>query len=377
MTLGGNGTFDGEVVFAGYGITASGPGWSYDDYENINATGKVVIVLRKEPQQADSKSPFDGQSTSNYSLFATKLKNAKAHGAKAMLLVNDSVSVSAGEGAETANTDALPEYDAAGKPNGRYPLPTIFITRQIAEQLLQMHSPTLRLLEIERSIDADFKSQSIELVGVRAAGKVDLTQQQVKTANVIASLEGRGNLANEAIVIGAHYDHVGMGEYGSLAPGVTAIHNGADDNASGTAALLELAKRFGAHASNKPENYRRIILIAFSGEERGLLGSKYYVKHPVHELSKTAAMINMDMIGRLGENRVIVYGTGSSPNFSEVVNQFATPVGLTTDLQMPAMGPSDHQPFFEAGIPVLHFFTELTHSTIDQVTILRRLIQPA
>jgi hypothetical protein len=143
-----------------------------------------------------------------------------------------------------------------------------------------------------------------------------------------------------------------------LAGGVYEIHNGADDNASGTSALLELARRFTASRQNEqaPE-YRKIVFIAFSGEERGLLGSKYYVRHPAHDLKQTAAMINLDMIGRLGSNRIIVYGVGSSPDFSDLVSRMATAEGLSADLQRPAMGPSDHQPFFEAGIPVLHFFT--------------------
>ncbi len=357
MSLGGNGSFDGEVAFVGYGISASGPGWSFDEYEGIDVRNKVVIVLRKEPQQADPASVFDGTSTSNYSLFATKIRNAKTRGAKGMLLVNDYVTVNADSESSQGNLDRLPSYDAAGKFEGKIALPTMFISRKVAEALLQQHDANLTLLDLEKSIDRELKPASISLNNIRAAGQVELKQQRLKTANVVTSLEGKGSLASEAIVIGAHYDHVGMGEYGSLAPGVTDIHNGADDNASGTSALLELTKRFAARRDERPDNYRKIIFIAFSAEERGLLGSKYYVQHPVHEISQTVTMINLDMIGRLGANRVIAYGIGSSPNFNTLVPKHAANASLSVDLQNPAMGPSDHQPFFDLGVPVLHFFT--------------------
>lgn len=357
MAVGGNGYFDGNVVFVGYGITANLNGITYDDYLGIDVKDKVVMVLRKEPQQSDANSPFNGVLKTDHALFSTKVANAKLHGAKAMLLINDFVSVS-GSGLKAAKSDIMPSFDSAGKSNPHIKLPTAFITRDVAEQLIRAQYPDESLINLEKKIDATLQPQSLTVPSINVSGAIELTQQKLITSNVVAIQPGAGSLANETVVIGAHYDHVGMGEYGSLAAGVHEIHNGADDNASGTSALLELARRIAAgRQANQPANCRKIVFAAFSGEERGLLGSKYYVKHPAHDLSQTAAMINLDMIGRLGSNRIIVYGIGSSPDFGRLVTDMATAEGLEPELQRPAMGPSDHQPFFEAGIPVLHFFT--------------------
>jgi hypothetical protein len=354
ISVGGNGAFEGSVVFVGYGISASGSGWKYDEYQDVDVKGKVVVMFRKEPRQADEASPFDGTRTSSHSLFTNKLATARRRGAAAVLFANDFVSIDDGNG---QTSDILPSIDTGGKPDGRNRIPAMFVSRSLVERMIQVERPGLTLNAIESAIETSLEPQSFELTKVRLAGDVELTQQKQMTCNVVASLEGQGALANEAVVIGAHYDHVGMGEYGSLAPGVYDIHNGADDNASGTSALLELGRKFSAASSARPADYRRIIFIAFSAEEKGLLGSKYYVKHPVQPIETTTAMVNMDMIGRLGSNRLIVYGVGSSPTFGSLVEVCASKKGLTLNLQQPAMGPSDHEPFFQLGIPVLHFFT--------------------
>ncbi len=135
---------------------------------------------------------------------------------------------------------------------------------------------------------------------------------KTETSNVIGVLPGKGELADQTVVIGAHYDHVGMGGYGSLAPGTIAVHNGADDNASGTATVLSSAAQVKTRLDSK-ESHRRVVFIAFTGEERGLLGSKHYVRNPRFPLESTVAMVNLDMVGRLRDNELTVYGTGSSP----------------------------------------------------------------
>ena len=165
-------------------------------------------------------------------------------------------------------------------------------------------------------------------------------------------------MAGESVVVGAHYDHVGMGGYGSLAPGTVAIHNGADDNGSGTAALLATAEDMKDRLSDV-QSYRRVVFIAFTGEERGLVGSKQYVRAPRFPLESTVAMINMDMVGRLHDNELTVYGTGSAPMMNQILEQVNERQQFNLFKVATGYGPSDHQSFYEAGIPVIFFFTGL------------------
>lgn len=188
--------------------------------------------------------------------------------------------------------------------------------------------------------------------------------------NVVGVLEGRDKiLKNEAIVIGAHYDHLGRGGQGSLAANSTDIHHGADDNASGTAAIIELARQFAKDRSNK----RTLIFIAFSGEEDGIFGSKYYVDNPVFPLDKTVAMINLDMVGRLKDDMLTIGGIGTATEWKSLVeNANSRPTSFTPvydpskvsyrklfrlQLNDDGFGPSDHSSFYGKQIPVLFFFT--------------------
>ena len=177
--------------------------------------------------------------------------------------------------------------------------------------------------------------------------------------NVLGLLPGKGALADELVVVGAHFDHVGMGGAGSLAPGTYEIHTGADDNASGTVGLLETARRLTELVKSSPaETPRRSLLfIAFSGEELGLIGSEYYVNHPRFELSKTVAMLNLDMVGRISDNVLTVYGTGTAKEFDGMLTEANEGIGFDIKRQPEGVGPSDHQSFFLKGIPVYHFFS--------------------
>jgi hypothetical protein len=178
----------------------------------------------------------------------------------------------------------------------------------------------------------------------------------VRTQNVVAMISGADPaLAGEAIVIGAHYDHLGRSAAGSLDPEARdAIRNGADDNASGTAAVLELARRFAAHPAR-----RSIVVANFSGEELGLLGSQWFVEHSPVPLDSTVAMLNFDMVGRLRNDRLIVYGTGTARELPALVDSANVEPKLKLDRVADGFGPSDHSSFYAKGIPVLHFFTDL------------------
>src|SRR5919107_4058476 len=183
--------------------------------------------------------------------------------------------------------------------------------------------------------------------------------------NVIGILPGRDPvLRNQTVVLGAHYDHLGLGGFGSLDPDSTGlVHNGADDNASGIAGVIQVAARL---AASPPA--RTVVFIAFSGEEQGLLGSAHYVKEPIYPLEATIAMVNLDMVGRLRNGRLIVYGARSAKEFPALLDSLNWYAGFDLKAQGDGYGPSDQSSFYAAGKPVLHFFTDLHedyHRTTD------------
>ena len=401
-----SGQVSGPLVFVGYGITSDKP--KYDDYEGVNASGATVIVLRKEPGVSDVDSPFAGTRNTRHAFFATKIDNAIKHGANAVILVNDPGSVRQGVQnqrskikqeldrkakinkqiaelpsgavnsrktleARSMRIDAMVESlegelaqaergilgisEAGERADDKDSIPVISLGRDLVDQLL-LQSRGESLAEIEKQIDQTYLPHSFVLTGKEVNLRVELRPALVKTNNVIGVLDGRGPLGEETVVVGAHYDHVGMGGYGSLAPGTIAVHNGADDNASGTAAMLATATQMGQRLK-EVGSHRRIVFIAFTGEERGLLGSKHYVRNPRFALESTVAMVNMDMVGRLRDNELTVYGTGSGDVFDEMI-ETANLRGKFDLFKVPTgYGPSDHQSFYEAGIPVLFFFTGL------------------
>ncbi len=346
LSLGSSGRFEGQVVFAGYGISA--PDLNYDDYAGVDVTGKVVIVLRKEPRQQDDASPFDGRRSSQYAFFSSKELNAAMHKAAALILVNDSLTVA-------NNGDQLLDVTGGGRAVSRSQVPTFFCTRELIDPLVSVGTGKT-LAELEQAIDGDLQPRSQVLEGITCQGETLIEQSQIPVRNVVGVLPGRGELAEQYVVIGAHYDHVGMGGQGSLAPGTVAIHNGADDNASGTTAMLEVARRM---AQDESENRRTLIFMAFTGEEKGLLGSRHYVRNPRWPLEDTVAMVNMDMVGRLTDNKLTIFGTGTAERFDALVDTLNESAGFVLDKQAAGLGPSDHSSFYEAQIPVFHFFTGL------------------
>ncbi|MAL18271.1 MAG: hypothetical protein CL670_02325 [Balneola sp.] len=187
------------------------------------------------------------------------------------------------------------------------------------------------------------------------ASDSDTSGEKRLSKNVAGLLQGTGD-SEEMIIIGAHYDHLGMGSFGSLSSSEDPrIHNGADDNASGTAGVLELAEYFSA---NRPET--DILFLAFSGEEMGLLGSQYYVDNPTVELGNSLAMINMDMVGRMNDNRLMIFGVATTDNWESILTEANTD-SLDLDLIPDGTGASDHTSFYYKDIPVLHYFTD-THA---------------
>ena len=331
------------LVFAGYGISAQE--LQYDDYADVNVRGKAVIIFTHEPQEHDPQSRFDGTEFTRHTTLMEKAMTARNKGAIALLVVAD----------PTHERDSG-TYDAflSDSQAEDYGIPVLRMERTMVEPLLE----TWGLPALAAAIDGDLTPRSRELPGAT----VDYSEQLSKTRNTVRNVVGilRGSdpvLANEAVVIGAHYDHLGLGGRHSLNPELAGqVHNGADDNASGTAAILELAK---AAASDRPRFSRSLVFIAFAGEELGLLGSSHYVSHPTISLDQTAAMINLDMVGRAG-GKVVVSGLDSSPALKDDMDAAAATVDgfEVRQFQVGAgVGASDDTSFALKRIPAIGFFS--------------------
>ncbi len=376
------------VVFAGFGIDSDE--LKYNDYRNIEANGKIVLAFETTPDNDNPHGEF-----SRFD-FRAKANIAKAKGAKALLIISDEENFADEKLAQMNFNQTL----------GETAIPTIVISRRTAGKFLEMDEKNLRETEewLAKRVDApeNIRIRIADLPKMSAQMNLNLVQKQAEAYNVIGIIPGRDAvLKNEAIVIGAHYDHLGRGGDGSLDVNSKQIHHGADDNASGVAALLELAQQFRKAEKNK----RTLIFIAFGGEEEGLLGSKYYVNNPVFPIEKTAAMINMDMVGRLDkENKLIIGGIGTASEWNQLIESeqprelgnmkvvkgnknfptkdAAMSVGANGDvmvtksadrnffdlqLNQDGFGPSDHSSFYGKQIPVLFFFTG-THTDYHKPT---------
>lgn len=359
LAIGIGGTLDKTpIVFAGYGITAKGAAKNadYDDYADLDVKGKAVLILRREPRQGKDASVFGSAHPSDYATFRHKATNAFQHGAAAVLLANDLVSV---RGAEPSKSnDRLLGFTMAG-PEVNSALPFLMITRALADKLLAGAGlPNLEALE--KRIDEDLKPESRELKGWSLHAKIEIERTAVETRNVVAMLEGSGPQAEETVVVGGHYDHLGRGGVfsGSLAFFSKDIHNGADDNASGTAMVLEMARRFARRPDPLP---RRVVFMAFSGEEKGLLGSQHYVSAPLVPLDQTVMMINFDMVGRLNDKKELtMIGAGTLKGMEDLVKTLGQSSGMSVKTiagLTDGFGGSDHQSFYAKNVPVLFAFT--------------------
>ncbi len=340
LSFSSSGDVNGEVVFAGYGISA--PELDYDDYKGIYVRDKIVLVLRYTPEGYNAESPFY-----NYAALRYKAMNARENGAKAIIFVTP---YSQDEEEDLTSIGLDSSYSDSG-------IQSLIIKREKAEEILLSTGTNLKKLEQNL---ADKNNSSFLISKTKAAIKTELVEEKGESSNIIGLLEGSDPiLKNEFIVIGAHYDHIGLGGRGSRSNNndtLGSIHNGADDNASGVAGLIELSEFF---SCRKGSLKKSLVFIAFSAEELGLIGASYYVDNPKVPLDKTVAMINMDMIGRLDQDKLTVFGVGSSPRWKGLVNEANTDFNFEISLNNSGFTPSDQSVFFAKKIPVLHFFTGL------------------
>lgn len=332
-----NGSATAEVVFAGYGIVMPG---AWYDFQQIDVKDKWVLVLTGDPEPENTQSAFIPFASDRL-----KAINAKDRGAAGLLIVR---------GVTSEKEDKLMPafYDKTASDAG---LPVINITRTLANKIISNQGQTIEILEKKILTE---KQPFGFATGVIFKGNVSLNYKKVKTQNVVGILSGRNqSLKNEYLVIGAHYDHLGFGGKGSGSrkPDTSAVHFGADDNASGVAAMLELAS---ALKKNSSKLKRSIIFVAFGAEEMGLLGAKHFVANAPVPLTQIKAMINIDMIGRLKTGGALaIGGTGTAPEIAEMLNQIEGKYPFTINRQPDGYGPSDHAAFYSSGIPVLFFST--------------------
>jgi len=296
----------GKTVHVGYGISA--PKIDYDDYSKIKTDlkGKIFIIDYTSPEGHNPHSKF-----ASYDDIETKIATAKEKGAIAVIFINTHKDVK----------DPIADYH---RRIGKELLPAFFVKGSAAKALNHNSNTTVTL--------------NFELIKNEGVGH-----------NVVGYLN---NNSKNTVVISAHYDHLGFGDEGSLYRGKHKIHNGADDNASGTAAIIEIA-RFLKTSDLKSNNY---LFIAFSGEEKGLLGSNYYVKHPLQPLEQINYNINLDMVGRLKTDDpvLIINGVGTSTLWKEALEHINI---LKTKTSESGVGPSDQTSFYLENIPAIHFFS--------------------
>lgn len=334
-------TTQAEVVFVGYGLEIDTDSLKWNDYENINVEGKWVMILRGDPENANENSKFI--------LFADdrdKVLTARDKGAAGVLFVS-------GNKFDAEDKLVTLYFDKTSSDAG---LPVLNIKREVANQILLSKSSSIESLETK--IDSLLKPASFK-IDVDVLASTEIIQQKVKTQNVVSLIEGSDAiLKNEYIVLGAHYDHLGLGGQGSGSrePDVSAPHNGADDNASGVAGIIEIGEKL---ASMKDQLKRSIVLIAFDAEEMGLLGSTYFIKHSLVDLKSIKAMFNFDMIGRLDKEsmKMIINGTGTSVEAVSILDKYKEKFNLKPAYSPEGYGPSDHAAFYGENIPVFFFTT--------------------
>lgn len=330
-----NAEVDAPLVFAGYGIDFKNDTLNYNDYQGLNVTGKWVLVFRGNPLSVDQKNALTGVEKDR-----DKAMLAKDKGAAGIIMVSGS------------KFDARDELNAMAVNLSEVGIPCFQITRTFADKILLSDGKSVAKLEDElfqKNVNKSFESKT------RIKAISDVVLQKTKTGNVIAWLKGSDPvLSEEFIVIGAHHDHLGMGGQGnsSRVPDTIAVHYGADDNASGVAAVLELAEKY---SRLKPA--RSIIFATFGAEEKGIIGSNYFVSHPPVPLDKIGLMLNLDMVGRLRDSSIQIGGVGTSAEFKSILSNTEKNTPFHFSLSEAGYGPSDHAAFYAKDKPVLFFST--------------------
>jgi len=342
LNFSSNGSVEGELVFAGYGINAADK--KYDDFGKINLNGKIAVIMRYTPGYDN---PHD-DIFSDYEPIRKKCNSVRDAGAIGIIIITGPLS---GDDEINMSLRLAKEAESIG-------IPVIHVRRAIIEKIFNANSKNLE--EVQKGIDNSKTPNSFKLEKAKVKFKSELVYVNSNTANIIGFIEGTDPvLKDEVIVIGAHMDHLGDGmKYGSMNEKLEPeIHNGADDNASGSAGVLIFADKLAANRQNLKRSY---IFMLFSGEEAGLLGSAYFTKSELFKKYNIVTMINMDMIGRLNEDKLSIEGAGTSSIWKTILdslNNINDKLNITFGES--GFGPSDYSSFYSKDLPVLHFFTGL------------------
>jgi Zn-dependent M28 family amino/carboxypeptidase len=329
-----------KAVFVGYGFDINEDNLKWNDFAEIDVNGKWVIMFRDAPS-GDNNEAFE-----NYKSIRKKVLTARDKGAAGIIFINSK---------DFDLEDNLISLSFANR-EASVGIPVINAKRSLINKLLEKYEFTIE--DLESAIKESRSAKSFEIESVISA-TVDLEKINATTKNIVAIIEGSDPiLKNEYIIIGAHYDHLGMGGKGSgsRAPDTLAIHNGADDNASGSAAILEIFEKL---AANKNQLKRSVIYLAFTAEEMGLIGSKYFTNNPLVDLKKVKFMFNLDMVGRLNPEtkNLTVGGTGTAEGLENLIKTYSDKSGLNVKFDSQGYGPSDHASFYAKDIPVMFLFT--------------------
>ena len=332
-----SGVVSGPLVFAGYGFNINNEEIKWNDYKDVDVTGKWVMVMRHGPERGNQNSGF-----SPHMPLHKKMLVARDQGAIGIIFISQI------EDENLYPLSYVPGYNNDG-------LPSIHLSNKTADQLLKKLGWSRKSLQ--ETMNRSLESIAFDIKRTVLKISIDLEITKSRAANVVGKIKsGNRKYRDEYIVIGAHFDHLGYGGAGSgsRTANIEALHPGANDNASGTAGLLELAQKL---SSNKSRLKRSILLVGFDAEEKGLLGSKYFVENPPVRLKNIVSMINMDMIGGIKDSTVNIGGVGTSPTFRPLLDSLKTVYPLKFSISTQGLGPSDHASFYSKDIPVLFFFS--------------------
>jgi len=348
----GNGELTAPITFVGYGIEEGPDGYSSFD-DDTDLTGRAAMMLRYTPIDESGESLWDQQQTTRQGSLRRKMRTVAERGAVAIIMVNP-------PGAESPS--------ALEKPNGRFgpglEIPVVQVSPEIANAMLVDSDPDGRDLTAWRRMADAGRTTTIDFDEIQVTFNTAVERTRNRSAlsgtNVAGILRGRGDLADNYVVIGGHHDHVGVGDHGGIRPANRGrLHPGADDNASGTAGVLVLAKMLDEGYRDAPRNmdFRSIIFVTFDGEEMGLHGSRAFADDLPVGAETVSIMLNMDMIGRLRSHNLSVLGTGTGEGLADLLRPHFERSGLTVSVTEAGSGRSDDANFHAINVPALHFFT--------------------
>ena len=347
----GSGEVEAPVTFVGYAIEEGESNYTSFNPED-DLTGQIALMLRYEPLDEDGASQWAGRRFSPHSNIREKMNAVIQRGAVGVILVNPPYCRDGRSGLETSSSSRF----------GTTNIPVVHMTEDVINTALKDY--TVRSLQSK----ADSGEVRTMPMMINATLKTEVNTGGMQAKNIGGILKGKGELADEWLIIGGHYDHVGYGYVGTRYPGQ--LHHGADDNASGTSLILILSRLLSKYyTESDDESLRSVMFLFFDAEEAGLHGSAHFVKYPIIKLADVNAMINIDMVGNLSQNNVMIGGTGTAAEFDSKIPEWIQSSILTASLMPSGTGPSDHTNFYQAGMPVLFFFTGLTdeyHTPKDQ-----------